>query len=54
MAFTFFLASAAERDALIKRDIFTEFSSFANDNSCAVVDKKSVADSRAGMNLNPR
>ena len=54
MTFALFLAGAAERHALIKRNILSDFSRLADYNSRAVIYKKSVANRRAGMNLNSR
>ena len=44
---------AAERHALIDRDVIADFAGFADDDAHAVIDKTAPADFRAGMNLNP-
>src|SRR5262245_41065064 len=45
------LASAAKGDSLIENHVVADFRGFADDDAHAVVDKKSAADARSGMNF---
>ena len=42
---------SAERNALIHFDVISDYSGFADDDSRAMVDEKSFADFRAGVNV---
>src|SRR5882724_2122286 len=51
MALAFVFPRAAERDALVDRDIFTHDRSFTNHDSHAVINNQPLADLRPRMNL---
>src|SRR5690349_2685488 len=46
-----YISGAAKRYALVKKDVITDFRSFANHHACSVIDKHAFADFRPGMNL---
>ena len=45
---------AAERDALIQRDVIADFARFADDHAHGVVDEETAADFRGGVNFHAR
>src|SRR5690606_36342449 len=51
MALAFIPAGAAERDTVIERDVVANFGGFADDDTGAVIDKKTLTDTRTGMNI---
>ena len=52
VAFSGVLAGAAECDILVERTVVADFSSFADNDARAVVDKQTLADLSAGVYLN--
>ena len=52
MAFALVLSGAAERDALIQKDIVPDFRGLADDDAVAVVNKKTPSDLCPGVDLN--
>ena len=54
MALSLLLARAAERHALVERDVVADFRRLADDDACTVVDEQALADRRARMDLDAR
>ena len=51
MALAHVLARAAQRHVLIERDVVADFGRLADDHAHAVIDEQSLADGRAGVDL---
>ncbi len=54
MALAFFLAGAAQRHALVERNVVADNRGLADDHAHAVVNEDAQPDPRAGMNLDSR
>ena len=54
MALAAFFARAAERDALIQRDVIADFARFADNHAHGMVDEETTADLRGGVNFHAR
>ena len=46
-----FLAGSTERHTLVERDVFPDNRGFSDDHSHAMIDKKTAADFRSGMDF---